>query len=110
MPMCYGTIFSRDEFDLSYCTCDPNDPAVARMALALRTERLLRMLRDKRRLRQAQRLQIEHLVKITETIKFWTVNDLRRNADVLRGIALALRSDIQLSADAVDPVDGVVEK
>lgn len=88
MPMCYGTIQSfSDAYDLSSCTCDPQDPAVARRDLADRTETLIRLLRDKRRARQVERIQVERLMTLVKAMPFWTRDDLRRNLPELQAIA-----------------------
>lgn len=88
MPMCWGSVCSyADEYDLSACTCDPNDPAVARRELSLKTETLLRLLRNKRRARLSDRIQTKKLVKMVGYMKFWTIHDFRRNLPDLVDIA-----------------------
>jgi hypothetical protein len=91
MPMCWGTVTGNvDELDLSACTCQPADPAVAQRDLALRTETLIQLLRNKRRERIVKKALLTRLVAMVGTLRFWTHTDLRRNAPELEALVSEL--------------------
>lgn len=70
MPYCYGSVCQHeDEYDLMHCTCNPCDPIVAHVDLISRTDTLLKLLRDQRRERRADRVAVERLVEIARVMK-----------------------------------------
>jgi hypothetical protein len=70
MPYCFGSIcHNADEWDLLGCTCDPSDPIVAHIDLISRTDRLMSLLRDKRRDRRSDVIAARRLVALAQIMR-----------------------------------------
>ncbi len=113
MPYCYGSVCQHeDQYDLLHCTCDPSDPIVAHVDLISRTDNLLRLLRDRRRDRRADRNAVTRLRQIAQTMRGSRDQRGLDNAWMeILGIANRLESALR-SAEAVDarPTDSELGK
>lgn len=94
MPWCYGTITgTTDELSLAYCTCNPADPLVAKWELGQKYLVLLDLLRNARRMRQAERRQLRRLLELTAWTDFSQPSILREQCQEIRNLVLSMISD-----------------
>lgn len=99
MPMCYGTVGGYvDGYDMSSCSCSPNDPALARSELGERAATLLFLLRSKRRARRVQRVTLDKLLTLVRTAKYWRPEDCRRNGPELESLVMQLIAEHRVLA------------